>query len=84
MRMCSCHQYVHAVGVTGCTGAGGSGKRIQEDWKVVLGESALDIKAGNVSTAADGTGIPVDPPALQAVLVRRTSCHSSCCFSWLC
>lgn len=38
-------------------GAGmGSGKRIQEDWKVVLGESALDIRPGHVSSAVDGSG----------------------------
>ncbi len=34
----------------------GTGKRIQEDWKVVLGESALDIRPGCVSSAVDGSG----------------------------
>jgi hypothetical protein len=35
----------------------GSGKRIQEDWKVVLGESALDIRPGHISSSVDGSGV---------------------------
>jgi hypothetical protein len=47
--MHSLHRMVAAAG-------GACGKQIQEDWKVVLGETALDIQCGNVSTGADGTG----------------------------
>jgi hypothetical protein len=38
------------------SGASPDGKRIQEDWKVVLGELALDVRTGNLAAAADAAG----------------------------
>lgn len=39
------------------------GKQLLEDWRVVLGEAALDVQAGSMSTAADSTGMLLLQPA---------------------
>eukprot|EP00775_Hariotina_reticulata_P008314 gene8314-8499_t len=65
-------------------------KRIQYDWKVVLGESALDIKTGRVSSTS-GVDAPPDILVLaehtffiislrgQLLVQRRLDYHPSCC-----
>jgi hypothetical protein len=61
-------------------GGGGGGKQIQEDWKVVLGETALDIQCGNVSTAADGTGVSGLGSCPAHNMINPTGyCQCSCC-----
>lgn len=53
-----CHatlRHPQAAIVLGHAG-GTTGKRLQEEWKLVLGEAALDIQPGNVSLTVGGTG----------------------------
>ncbi|WIA14131.1 hypothetical protein OEZ85_002674 [Tetradesmus obliquus] len=68
-----------------------SGKRIQADWTVVLGEAALDIRTGRI-TANTRADAPADILVLaehtffvlnlrgQLLLQRRLDYHPACCW----